>query len=97
LPDLPTAGGPDRHPGVRTSCASLVHGQKSPGRPQRIDTQGFACPNRSCPYYHITDTIDYALVGDGAHGQRERRETFRCLSCGTTFSARRGYPLGDPL
>src|SRR5262245_34642845 len=57
------------------------------GAPKRIDTQGFACPNRSCPYYRITDAQIHALVGDGAHGQRERIQTFRCQACGTTFSA----------
>jgi transposase-like protein/IS1 family transposase len=63
------------------------------GAPKRIDTQGFACPNRSCPYYRIADTQIHALVGDGTHGQRERIQTFRCQACGTTFSARRDTPL----
>jgi len=63
------------------------------GAPKRIDTQGFACPNRSCPYYHITDAQLHALVGDGAHGRCERIQTFRCQACGVTFSARRTTPL----
>ena len=63
------------------------------GAPKRIDTQGFACPNRSCPYYHITDAQIHALVADGAHGRCERIQTFRCQACGVTFSARRNTPL----
>jgi hypothetical protein len=65
------------------------------GAPKRIGTQGFACSNRTCLYYQITDAQIHALVGDGTHGQHERRETLRCQACGTTFSTRRGYPLGD--
>ena len=69
--------------------------KSQPGAPKRIATQGFACPNRTCAYYRITDAHIHALVGDGAHGQRERIQTLRCQACGTTFSTRRGYPLGD--
>ena len=53
------------------------------GAPKRIATQGFACPNRSCLYYQITDAHIHALVGDGAHGQYERIQTLRCQACGT--------------
>ena len=42
------------------------------GAPKRIATQGFACPNRSCMYYRITDAHIHALVGDGAEGKAER-------------------------
>jgi hypothetical protein len=63
------------------------------GAPKRIDTQGFACPNRGCPYYRITAAQLHALVGDGAHGRCERRETLRCQACTTTFSTRRDTPL----
>jgi hypothetical protein len=65
------------------------------GAPKRILTQGFACPNRTCLYYQITDAYIHALVSDGAHGRGERIQTLRCQACGTTFSTRRGYPLGD--
>jgi hypothetical protein len=63
------------------------------GAPKRIATQGFACPNRSCLYYQITDAYIHALVGDGAPGQHQRRETLRCQACGTSFSTRRNTPL----
>ena len=66
------------------------------GAPKRIDTAGFACPNRACAYYRITDAQIHALVGDGTHGRGERIQTLRCQACGATFSTRRGYPLGDP-
>src|SRR5437588_9341759 len=48
------------------------------GAPKRVNTEGFACPNRSCPYFGITDAHRHALVGDGKHGQAERIQTFRC-------------------
>jgi hypothetical protein len=63
------------------------------GRPKRIATQGFACPNRACSYYRITDAQVHALVGDGTHGTTERIQTFRCQACRMTFSARRNTPL----
>jgi IS1 family transposase len=63
------------------------------GAPKRIATHGFACPNRRCAYYQITDAQVHALVGDGTHGRIERIQTFRCQACKTTFSARRHTPL----
>ena len=63
------------------------------GRPKRIATEGFACPQSTCRYYHLTDAQVHALVGDGTHGKQERIQTFRCQACGGTFSARRGTPL----
>ena len=63
------------------------------GAPKRIATDGFACPNRACSYYRITDAAVHALVGDGAHGKRERIQTLRCQACGTTFTSRRHTPL----
>jgi IS1 family transposase/transposase-like protein len=63
------------------------------GAPKRIDTQGFACPNRQCPYFGITEAQVHALVGDGTHGRAEQIQTFRCQACRTTFSARRHTPL----
>lgn len=63
------------------------------GAPKRINTEGFACPNRACAYYRITDAQVHALVGDGTHGKRERIQTFRCQACRVTFTARRHTPL----
>ena len=63
------------------------------GAPKRVNTEGFACPNHTCPYFGITDADIHALVGDGKHGHAERIQTFRCQACHTTFSARRNTPL----
>jgi hypothetical protein len=63
------------------------------GAPKRIDTEGFACPNKHCSYFGITDAQIHALVGDGKHGRAERIQTFRCQACHTTFTARRHTPL----
>ena len=63
------------------------------GAPKRVNTDGFACPNRSCPYFGITAAQIHALVGDGKHGCAEQIQTFRCQACHTTFSARRHTPL----
>jgi transposase-like protein len=63
------------------------------GAPKRVNTEGFACPNRTCPYSGITDAHIHALVGDGTHGHAEHIQTFRCQACRTTFTARRHTPL----
>jgi transposase-like protein len=63
------------------------------GAPKRMNTQDFACPNRTCPYFGITDEHIHALVGDGTHGHAERIQTFRGPACRTTFTARRNTPL----
>ena len=65
------------------------------GARKRIDTQGLACPNRTCLYYLITDAQIHALVGDGRQGRCEPLQRLRCQACGTSFSSRRDYPLGD--
>ena len=62
------------------------------GAPKRIATDGFACPNRVCAYYGITNPQIHAVVGDGTHGKQERIQTFRCQACRTTFTARRDTP-----
>ena len=58
-----------------------------------MNTEGFACPNRTCSYSGITDAHIHALVGDGTHGHAERIQTFRGPACRTTFTARRDTPL----
>jgi hypothetical protein len=63
------------------------------GAPKRIDTEGFACPNRQCSYFGNTDASFHALVGDGKHGHTEQIQTFRCQPCRTTFTSRRNTPL----
>jgi hypothetical protein len=63
------------------------------GAPKRIHTEGFACPNRQCAYFGITNAHLHALVGDGKHGRTEQIQTFRGPACRTTFRARRHTPL----
>lgn len=63
------------------------------GAPKRIDTQGYACPNRQCQYFGNTEAHVHALVGDGKHGKAEPIQRFRCQACRATFSARRDTPL----
>ncbi len=63
------------------------------GAPKRVNTEGYACPNRKCLYSGITDAHIHALVGDGRHGHTEQIQTFRGPACRTTFSARRHTPL----
>ncbi len=77
------------HPPIRPW--SEVKSQR--GAPKHIDTRGFACDNRVCVYFGVTDAQVHALVGDGSHGKCERIQTFRCQACGATFSSRRHTPL----
>ncbi len=63
------------------------------GAPKRVQSEGFACPNRACQYYGISDANIHALVGDGVRGQAERIQRWRCQACRTTFSARLHTPL----
>lgn len=69
-------------------------GQKSRrGRPKASNSQGFACPNKRCPYYGITEAQIHALVSNGWRGQRERIRQWRCQACGCRFSERLGTPM----
>jgi len=63
------------------------------GAPKRVKTEGFACPNRKCLYFRITESHIHALVGDGKHGRAEQIQTFRGPACRTTFTARYHTPL----
>jgi transposase-like protein len=83
-------------PGVRPAHAPVrpwCEVKSRRGAPKRVNTAGFACPNRNCPYFGITDAHIHALVGDGKHGHVERIQTFRCQACRTTFTSRRNIPL----
>jgi IS1 family transposase/transposase-like protein len=97
---------PDDCPACRLASPASSDGEPAPlpvrpwrevksrrGAPRRVNTEGFACPNRSCPYFGISDAQIHALVGDGKHGRAEKIQTFRCQACHTTFSARRHTPL----
>jgi transposase-like protein len=81
------------HPLARIPVTPWRERKSRRGAPKRILSQGFACPNRTCLYYQITDGQIHARVGDRTHGQHERIQTLRCQACGTTFSTRRTTPL----
>jgi IS1 family transposase len=87
------AAAPSGHPPAHPPLTPWRAIKSRRGAPKRIDTQGFACPNRTCAFYQITGAQIHALVGDGADGWRERIQTFRCQACNATFSARRATPL----
>jgi hypothetical protein len=88
------------HQGVTLVGNRLLHPPVTPwqkvkthrGAPKCFTTDGFACPNRRCIYYRITDGQVHALVGDGTHGKHERIQRLRCQACTTTFRARRNTP-----
>ena len=80
-------------PGPPPSVRPWHESKSRRGRPKRIATHGFACPNPACDYYRVTDAQIHALVGDGTHGTHERIQTFRCQACRTTFTSRRDTPL----
>jgi hypothetical protein len=63
----------------------------------RINTQGFACPNRTCTYYQIIDAHLHALVGDGAHGRSERIQTLRSKPVAPRSAPGAGTPWVTPL
>jgi IS1 family transposase/transposase-like protein len=63
------------------------------GRPKKIATQGYACPNPQCLYCGCTDPAFHALVGDGCHGKERQIQTFKCQHCKTTFTQRKNTPL----
>ena len=106
LPRLLKPRTPDDCPACRLASPASSTGGPAPllvppwrevksrrGAPKRILTEGFACPNRACRYFGITDATRHALVGDGKHGQAERIQTFRCQACRITFTSRRDTPL----
>ena len=63
------------------------------GRKKEISTQGYACNNQKCVYFHVMDESMHALVGYGYHGKNERIQDLMCQSCGKKFSVRRDTVL----
>lgn len=58
-----------------------------------MDTSGYACLNRRCHYFGVSDGAVHALVSDGYRGQEKDILYLRCQSCGKRFSSRLGTPL----
>jgi IS1 family transposase len=63
------------------------------GRKKTIHTQGYACNNPECIYYHIIDERIHALVGYGYHGKQERIQDLMCQACKKKFTVRRDTAL----
>jgi IS1 family transposase len=63
------------------------------GRKSTIPTPGYACPNRGCRYFGVTDAEIHALVGNGKGGKERTIQHFRCQACRCSFSSRRNTPL----
>ncbi len=66
---------------------SRIKGKR--GRQKTIPTERYACANRHCIYYGITDSTLHALVTNGHIGINLNIQAFRCQACGRKFSARR--------
>jgi transposase-like protein len=62
------------------------------GKPKRVKTAGYACPNPACAYFGIQDEAVHALVGYGQDG-KQHIQRFRCQACKMTFSCRWGTAL----
>jgi hypothetical protein len=63
------------------------------GRKKTLSTQGYACNNRKCGYFHIMDESIHAVVGYGCHGKNERIQDLMCQACGKKFTVRRDTVL----
>ena len=63
------------------------------GRKKSIHTQGYACNNPECMYYHVMDERIHALVGYGFHGKQEPIQDLMCQSCKKKFTVRRDTAL----
>jgi transposase-like protein/IS1 family transposase len=63
------------------------------GRPKEHNSDGYACMNRRCVYYKITDRHIHALRWDGQRNQCEATDQWECGACGSKHTARLGTPL----
>jgi transposase-like protein len=73
------------HPGGRSKVGEE--------RAIRVQTEGFACPNRACGYYGISDAQIHAVVSDGSYGKAEQIQRWRCQAYQAIFRARLHTPL----
>jgi hypothetical protein len=68
-------------------------GRSRRGRKKEIPTQGYACNQPKCRYYHTMDAQVHALIGYGHHGKYERIQDLLCQACGHKFTVRRDTVL----
>ncbi len=78
---------------VRPTPKPWIEVNSNRGRKKTIPTQGYACHNWKCPYYHILDENIHALVGYRSHGKNERIQDLMCQACGWKFTVRRDTVL----
>jgi IS1 family transposase len=63
------------------------------GRPKEHNSDGYACMNRLCVYYKITDGHMHALRWDGQRNACEATDQWECGACGSKHTARLGTPM----
>jgi hypothetical protein len=81
----------ESHP-VRRDILPYAKRKSRRGRKKEICTAGFACLNKECDYFAITDDAIHALVGNGKRGDNNIQQ-FRCQACKSGFTCRRNTPL----
>ena len=63
------------------------------GPKKHSNTEGYACDNRACKYYGITDATIHALIAYGGHGKKEWIQDLYCDACEHKFTVRRDTVL----
>jgi hypothetical protein len=84
---------PHAKPGDRPTPPPWHDIRSRRGRKKTISTQGYACNDPNCIYYHIMDEDIHALVGYGSHGKHEKIQDLMCQACKKKFSVRRDTVL----
>jgi IS1 family transposase len=87
-------GGKDVNEGVpRVLPQPWREGRSRRGRKKESVTEGYACDNRQCKYWGITDERLHARVADGTHGKYERIQDLVCQAWGGKFTVQRHTAL----
>jgi hypothetical protein len=86
-------GSPPAKPEVRPTPPPWSEVRSRRGRKKTISTQGHACNNPECLYYHLMDECIHALVGYGSHGKQESIRDLMCQACKKKFTERRDTVL----
>lgn len=71
----------------------LAVAQRTRRAKEKIQTEGYFCPNKRCEYYRITESENHALVDYESHGAQEMIRDLKCQACGKKFIARRNTIL----
>jgi hypothetical protein len=80
-----------RHP--RKDVTPWAERKSRAGRPKTVDTTGYACLNRRCEYYGITDPEVHALVSEGQRGKNKDILYLKCQACESRKTSRLGTPM----